>query len=132
MMISVRGNLFAPTMKRRVITSSPEAVPLTTNRLPFQLSLGATRERGAGREIKVYALLPATQKQHLNVYKEQHISHNNSLHEVIYLLFFKARSHHNNSCHLQSTYSVSVIWQSALGTFFIEVEAEKNARGHTS
>jgi len=61
-----------------------EAVTLTTNLLPSQLSLATTHDRGEGREIEVYALLPETQKQHLNVYKEQHIYH------VIIIIFMKS------------------------------------------
>lgn len=78
MKLSVRGNLLAPVTKGRAsyIITRDRTSPL--NLPPFQLSLGATRERGVGgqgkeREIKVYAILPATQKQHLNIYREQHI-----------------------------------------------------------
>ena len=61
-----------------------ESVTLTTNLLPFQLLLATTHDREGGREIKVYALLPETRKQHLNVYKEQHIYH------VIIIIFMKS------------------------------------------
>lgn len=46
------------------------------------------------------------------------ITYNNNLHEVIYLISFKAMSYHNNNYHLLSTYYVSVTWLNALYTFF--------------
>lgn len=61
-----------------------EAVTLTTNLLPLQVLLATTHDRGERREIEVYALLPETQKQHLNVYKEQHIYH------VLIIIFMKS------------------------------------------